>query len=143
MAMVQMTRPKPFGKRLKQARLERGLTLEGIAHQIGTDFSTIWRYEADQRTPSGPTLYALAQAYGHPVEWFYSSEDDPEEAPEPDPEEDAQYQADLDLVMGEVTLALRDLNRPLTPEDIKGIAAFIRATRELERQREQGDSGQG
>ena len=72
------------GKRLKRARLEARLTLEKSAELVNTNFNTIWRYEAGQRRPSGPTLYALATLYGKPVEWFFGGE---EQGSEPLPEE--------------------------------------------------------
>ena len=66
------------GERLKRARQEAGLTLERAADLLGTSFNTIWRYEAEQHRPSGPTLYALASLYKRPVEWF---SDEKEEIP--------------------------------------------------------------
>ncbi len=57
--------------RLKEARLKRGMTLEGVADELGTSFTSVWRYEAGQRRPSGSTLYGLATLYGKPVEWFF------------------------------------------------------------------------
>lgn len=65
------------GERLKQARQEAGLTLERAADLLGTSFNTIWRYEAGQRRPSGPTVFALASLYKQPVEWFYGEEEAP------------------------------------------------------------------
>ena len=63
--------------RLRQARHDAGFTLEATAQALGTDYNTIWRYEAGRHRPSGPALYALATIYGRPVEWFFG-EDDPQ-----------------------------------------------------------------
>ena len=64
----------PLPERLKQARREAGLTLEGTAERVNTGFNTIWRYEAGYHRPSGPTLYALAALYNKPVEWFFDED---------------------------------------------------------------------
>ena len=67
----------PLPERLKQARREAGLTLEGAAERVNTGFNTIWRYEAGRHQPSGPTLYALAALYNKPVEWFFDEDTEP------------------------------------------------------------------
>ena len=80
-----------LAKRLREARLLTEMTMEAVADAIDTSATTIWRYEAGQRRPSGPTLYALASVYSRPVEWFSGEEEDPQqlspsindESPEP------------------------------------------------------------
>ena len=69
------TGPVAIPALIKQARLEAGLTLEKAAESLGTDYNTIWRYEAGRHKPSGPTLYALATLYDRPVEWFFQEAD--------------------------------------------------------------------
>ena len=68
-----------LSEKLKEARLRQGFTLEAVASALDSSYTTIWRYEAGQRHPSGPTLYALATIYQRPVEWFFSEEDAEEE----------------------------------------------------------------
>ena len=58
-------------ERLRQARKEAGLTLEGVAEAVGASANTVWRYEAAQRNPSGLAIYALAALYRKPVAWFF------------------------------------------------------------------------
>ncbi len=67
-----------LAERLRQARLLREMTIEAVANTIDTSATTIWRYEAGHRRPSGPTLHALASIYGKPMEWFYSEEEEPQ-----------------------------------------------------------------
>ena len=75
--------------RLKEARVQAGLTLQQAAEAVGTDLNSIWRYEAGRHRPSGPALHALANVYGKPVEWFFGEEEEPQgasgrvNAPEP------------------------------------------------------------
>ena len=66
--------------RLRQARLLREMTIEAVANTVDTSATTIWRYEAGQRRPSGPTLHALASIYNKPVEWFFGEEEEPQGA---------------------------------------------------------------
>ena len=71
--------------RLKQARLQCGLTLEAAGEKAGIDYTTVWRYEAGQRRPGGIPLFKLAQVYGKSVDWFWEggdSEEDPGEESE-------------------------------------------------------------
>ena len=67
-----------LAERLRQARLLREMTIEAVANTIDTSATTIWRYEAGQRRPSGPTLHALASIYNKPVEWFFGEEEEPQ-----------------------------------------------------------------
>ena len=77
---------KELPSRLKQARLLRAMTLEAVAEALDSSFTTIWRYEAGQRRPSGSTLYALAELYGKPVEWFFGKEDSTDDIDIEDPD---------------------------------------------------------
>ena len=128
--------------RLKQSRLEAGLTLEKAAEALGTDFNTIWRYEAGRHKPSGPVLYALATLYSKSVEWFFG-EDAPadsgaEESPGP---EEPDIEADRALIENEASLALRQVAPDLSDHAIQQIAAFIRFThaQDARERRERGE----
>ena len=63
-----------FGKRLKQARIESGLTIKEAARRGGTQMASLWRYEAGQREPMAHMVYAMAKVYRRPIEWFYGDE---------------------------------------------------------------------
>ena len=64
--------------RLRAARSSAGLTQQAVAESIGVDPNTIARYEAGRIKPSGTALFALAQTYSKPVEWFFGAEDEPQ-----------------------------------------------------------------
>ena len=64
--------------RLREARVQAGLTLQQAAEAVGTDLNSIWRYEAGRHRPSGPALHALANVYGKSVEWFFGEEEEPQ-----------------------------------------------------------------
>ena len=55
---------------LRKARLLCGLTQEEAAEAVGTTVTSIWRYEAGYRRPSGPILFALATLYETTVAGF-------------------------------------------------------------------------
>ena len=67
-----------LGQRLKQARVEAGLTQKEAGQAIGVDPNTIYSYETDRVNPSGPALRSLVHAYDKPMEWFFGEEDEPQ-----------------------------------------------------------------
>ena|SRR5438874_2536713 len=60
-----------FGRRLRQLRTERALTLRALAEKIGVDFSYLSKIENDRlpHTPSAETVRAIAAALdANPIE---------------------------------------------------------------------------
>jgi transcriptional regulator with XRE-family HTH domain len=53
-----------FGANLKAARLERGLSPEGLSDLARIDAATVYRLEAGDRQPRLPTILRLADALG-------------------------------------------------------------------------------
>ena len=130
---------KGLGQRLKQARLEAGLTQKLASEAIGVDPHTIYSYETDRINPSGPAMRSLAHAYDKPVEWFYAEEEQGQTKPDDDTER-WSIEADRDLVMNEASLALRSTGKELSDEAIRSIADFIRFVHEKERRESQSGS---
>ena len=56
------------GARLKRLRMQRGVTLTGLADATGISKSTLSRLESGQRRPSLELLLPLAQAYHVPLD---------------------------------------------------------------------------
>ena len=67
-----------LGDRLREARLEKGLTLEQAAERVGVRLNTVWSYEKNKFQPSEPVLRLCAQIYDKPVEWFFGEEEEPQ-----------------------------------------------------------------
>ena len=67
-ATVIATALNEVGPRLKQMRLQRGVTLTGLAASTGISKSTLSRLEAGQRRPSLELLLPLAHAYRVPLD---------------------------------------------------------------------------
>lgn len=61
---------KAFGKRLKQARTDRNLTLEMVAESTGLAPGSISRYESGNRLPHSEPLRKLAWVYGKSMDWL-------------------------------------------------------------------------
>ena len=92
----------------------------------------IYMYEAGQRRPSTLALKGLASLYNKRVEWFFDEDADDEEI-------DSDLLADMDLIMNEADLALRQVSNQLSPEAIRSIADYIRFVHERE-ERERRES---
>ena len=127
--------------RLKQARNEAGLTLEAAAEGAGLDLTTIWRYEAGQRSPTGLALAGLARTYSKPVEWFFGEEEEPVPPGSTENGQEADL-SDQDPLLQEAELALRSMGNDLTPGDIKAIRDFIRFVH-TQRQQEENETEPG
>lgn len=75
-----MKEPKTlFGKRLREARLESGLSQKGLGIKIGLDASVasarLNQYEVGTHTPSFEIAQKLAKALGIPTPFFYAEDD--------------------------------------------------------------------
>ena len=79
--MTEMMTLYTLGDRLREARLEKGFTLEHAAERVGVRLNTVWCYEKNKFRPSEPVLRLCAQIYDKPYEWFFGEEDEPQAAP--------------------------------------------------------------
>ena len=131
-----------LGQRLRQARIEAGLTQKQAGEAIGVDPNTIYSYETDRVNPSGPALRSLAHAYNKPMEWFFA---DKEKAgsEEFSPLTPEQVEANLDLVLSAPMIALRAAADDLDDDAIADIADYIRFVREREERRRCERQGEG
>ena len=59
-----------FGKKLKQIRLERGLSQDEFANMLGTSKQVISRYETEQRTPKLTVAQDYAKKLGLPLNYL-------------------------------------------------------------------------
>ncbi|GGK96264.1 helix-turn-helix domain-containing protein [Streptomyces flaveus] len=78
----------PVGARIRQARTARGMSLRGLAREIGVSASLISQIETGKSQPSVSTLYAITTALSVPVESLfdgYDGFDGEETAPVPAP----------------------------------------------------------
>lgn len=73
------SKPKPpvlgRGRRIAEAREQRGLTQEQLAERVGVSRSTIARIETGAATPGLDVGLALAHELGEPVETLFSRSD--------------------------------------------------------------------
>ena len=64
-----------IGARLRAERTRRGVTVRGLARDIGVSASLISQIETQKSQPSVSTLYAITTALGVPVEDLFGSSD--------------------------------------------------------------------
>jgi Predicted transcriptional regulators len=57
-----------FGSRLRERRIDAGLSQVELAERVGIRAHTLWRYEADQNMPSARVLQRIAEALGTTVD---------------------------------------------------------------------------
>lgn len=65
----------PIGGRLRAQRLRRGVTVRGLARDVGVSASLISQIETDRKSPSVSTLYAITNALGISVEDLFAPND--------------------------------------------------------------------
>src|SRR4051812_29048506 len=65
-----------LGKRLKEARTNRGITQEAAAEAIGTPRTAIVHIEAGNRSVSTMELAELAKLYARPISEFFSEDEE-------------------------------------------------------------------
>lgn len=62
---------KKFGKRVRQLRLERGLTQEGLGDKCGLDLTYIGRIERGEQNSSLVVIASIAKGLGVSVEELF------------------------------------------------------------------------
>jgi transcriptional regulator with XRE-family HTH domain len=66
-----------IGERIKQRRLELGMTQEELAYSTGgKDYKNIWRYENGESKPTVENLLILAKALQTTPNWLLGFNDD-------------------------------------------------------------------
>ena len=79
MKSKEMFSPKQVGERVKDRRIELGLSMPGLGKRIGVNKSTIQRYEADGVDPKRTMIInGLAEALLTTPEWLTGLSDDKE-----------------------------------------------------------------
>jgi transcriptional regulator with XRE-family HTH domain/quercetin dioxygenase-like cupin family protein len=63
-----------LGARIRTERLRRGVSLRGLARDIGVSASLISQIETEKSRPSVSTLYAITSALGIPVEDLFDAD---------------------------------------------------------------------
>lgn len=63
-----------FGNRLKQARSNKQLTQNEVAHKLGIDYTTISKYENNKSEPDNEILRELANVYEVSLDWLITGQ---------------------------------------------------------------------
>lgn len=74
-----------LGSRIREERLRRGVSLRGLARDVGVSASMISQIETGKTRPSVSTLYAITSALGVSIEEVFApaTEDSAEPGPRP------------------------------------------------------------
>ena len=62
----------PIGSRIREERVRQGITVRGLAREIGVSASLISQIETDKSQPSVSTLYAITTALGISIEDLFA-----------------------------------------------------------------------
>lgn len=67
--------PTPLGERIRELRLKKGLTLEGLADKVGSSKSYMWEIEnKDVARPSAEKLRMIAMALDTTADYLLAAE---------------------------------------------------------------------
>lgn len=123
----------PFGERIREERARRGVSVRGLARDVGVSASLISQIETGRSQPSVSTLYAIVTALGISIEDLFEPVADGETIPEP-PNGDAD---DLEAAPAELAAeptAVAGDTHTVTSAIVTGMSAA--AARELQRDRD-------
>jgi transcriptional regulator with XRE-family HTH domain len=65
-----------IGRRLRQARLVKNLTQDGLAQKLSISFQQVQKYENGTNRVSSSRLWTISRALGLPITYFYEGLDD-------------------------------------------------------------------
>lgn len=67
---------KICGERIKDARIEKKLTLEKLSEQIGISRNFLWEIEAGRKAPAIQTLYSISKTLNLSVDYIFGTVND-------------------------------------------------------------------
>ena len=85
MVRIKSDERLPFGERLKNARMERGMTQKELAELIGISPNVLSKYENGKLIPSGDVLIRLSTVLGESINMMMCGFEDPNRTREPEP----------------------------------------------------------
>ena len=60
-----------IGHRLKELRIQSGVSQRELGEMLGVGFQQIQRYEGGENRLAGSTLWEISQKFGVPITWFF------------------------------------------------------------------------
>lgn len=114
-----------LGRKLRQLRQAKNMSIYDVERATGLHFSTISRYERNERQPSLDTLRELAEIYGASLAELIADEKREMTRQLPD---DLAAKARLLLERDDLAILLGQL-QTLPPEAVGNLNEFIRAVR--------------
>lgn len=120
--------------RLRELRLQQGLTMKQVGADLGLAESTISLYENEKRQPDFATLAKFADYYGVTTDFLLGRSDLRSPAPKSSSiDEEKEILRYLQQIKDDPsTRMMFDLAKGATLEEIKATVAFLKALREQE-----------
>lgn len=103
---------KNISKKIREARVKKGLTLEELGEKINFNYSNLSKIERGVRSPTLELLEKLAEFYEVPLSYFFGEEI---EVPDPLKKIGVEW----------VTFAEEMEEKEITPDDIKAIMEIL------------------
>lgn len=114
-----------LGRKLRQLRQSKNMSIYDVERATGLHFSTISRYERNERQPSLDTLRELAEVYGASLADLIADEKREMTRQLPD---DLAVKARLLLEREDLSALVGQLQQ-LPPDAVRNLLEFVRATR--------------
>lgn len=108
-----------IARRVKQARVERGLSQEALADKLGISLQQIHKYEAGRNRISATRLAAISEALGKPLDEFFEGLDAEATQTSQEPRSPDRGRECLELV--------RNFEQVNDPEKRRAMVEFLRA----------------
>jgi transcriptional regulator with XRE-family HTH domain len=108
-----------IARRVKQARVERGLSQEALAEKLGISLQQIHKYEAGRNRISATRLAAVSEALGKPLDEFFEGLDAEATQTSQEPRSADRGRECLELV--------RNFEQVNDPEKRRALVDFLRA----------------
>ena len=64
-----------IGQRIRRARIDASITQQELGQMLGRSSQQVHKYEQGCNRVSAGTLFIIARALGHNVDWFFLGED--------------------------------------------------------------------
>lgn len=104
--------------RIKECRLQRGMSQKYVAVSIGVAAPSVWGWENGKNSPTPANLAALADLFGVSVDYLIGRDETETEQP-----------AATIPPVGDIDDALAEVAAKLTPEEVTQVLAFIAGMR--------------
>lgn len=119
-----------IGKKIKELRLSKKLTLRELGDQLNVNYSHLSKVESGKRNPSLELIEIIAKFFDVPMSCFFDAAGDEDEFTESEKE----LLEIIDLPLEEIRQRINPTfeGRSLSDEEFQGMLAWLKAKRSIE-----------